>query len=76
MSKLVEERQLADSMDLTCYPRCLVIVPTRELAVQIHSEAKKFADGVPGLVIKSVYGGTSVDFSKRELSKVCQLFLQ
>ncbi|XP_040573713.1 probable ATP-dependent RNA helicase DDX4 [Lepeophtheirus salmonis] len=42
-------------------PSCLIVAPTRELAIQIKDEARKFSKGS---MIKSVvlYGGTSVGY--------------
>ena len=43
-------------------PRCLILAPTRELAIQIHKDAMKFASDL-GLNIALVYGG--VDYDKQ-----------
>jgi superfamily II DNA/RNA helicase len=43
--------------DKTPAPLCLVLAPTRELAIQIHSECVKFG---PDIVSACVYGGTNV----------------
>ena len=55
-------------------PQCVVITPTRELAIQIHNEARKFAQGS---MIKSVvtYGGTSVNYQAAQLSKGCNILV-
>ena len=55
-------------------PQCVVITPTRELAIQIHNEARKFAQGS---MIKSVvsYGGTSVNYQADQLSKGCNILV-
>lgn len=49
-------------------PLCVVISPTRELAIQIHTEAVKFAKGS---IIKPclVYGGTSSGYQAAHISK-------
>ena len=49
-------------------PEAIVVAPTRELAIQIKEEARKFASGT---VIKPVvaYGGTSVGFQLSNLFK-------
>ena len=39
-------------------PRCLVVVPTRELAIQVHTEALKFGATL-GCRTLAVYGGAS-----------------
>jgi len=43
-------------------PRCLILAPTRELAIQIHKDAVKFASDL-GLKFALVYGG--VDYDKQ-----------
>ena len=52
----------------------MVITLTRELAIQIHNEARKFAQGS---MIKSVvsYGGTSVNYQAAQLSKGCNILV-
>ena len=49
-------------------PLCVVISPTRELAIQIHTEAVKFSKGS---VIKPclIYGGTSSGFQLAHISR-------
>ena len=44
-------------------PRALVIAPTRELAVQIASDAEMLGAAGMGLVVQAVYGG--VDYKKQ-----------
>ena len=46
-------------------PRCLILAPTRELAIQIHKDAVKFASDL-GLKFALVYGGVDYD-KQREL---------
>ncbi|MDO5504924.1 MAG: ATP-dependent RNA helicase RhlB [Pseudoxanthomonas suwonensis] len=43
-------------------PRCLILAPTRELAIQIHKDAMAFASDL-GLKFALVYGG--VDYDKQ-----------
>jgi probable ATP-dependent RNA helicase DDX4 len=49
-------------------PLCVVISPTRELAIQIHTEAVKFAKGS---IIKPalIYGGTSSGYQLANISR-------
>ena len=49
--------------------RAVVIVPTRELAVQVYNETRKYAYGTV-VTCKAVYGGTAVGYQKDELRKV------
>merc|ERR1712126_694346 len=55
-------------------PQCIVVTPTRELAIQIHNEARKFAQGS---MIKSVvaYGGTSVFYQASQLQRGCNILV-
>ena len=52
----------------------MVITPTRELAIQIHNEARKFAQGT---MVKSVvtYGGSSVNYQAAQLAKGCNILV-
>ena len=55
-------------------PQALVITPTRELALQIYNEARKFAQGS---TIKPVvvYGGTSTGYQARKLENGCNILV-
>ncbi|XP_054161521.1 ATP-dependent RNA helicase glh-2-like [Oppia nitens] len=55
-------------------PLCVIISPTRELAIQIHTEAVKFAKGS---IVKPclVYGGTSVGFQLAHISRGAHLLV-
>merc|ERR1712240_629771 len=72
--RLIECNAEYGSGDSSQTPQCVVITPTRELAIQIHNEARKFAQGS---VIKSVvvYGGTSVGYQISQLQKGCNLLV-
>lgn len=55
-------------------PSVLVLVPTRELAIQIYQEAQRFSFGsdiCPGLY----YGGTSISHQNRVLTKGCHILV-
>ena len=47
-------------------PRCLILAPTRELAVQIYNDAEKLGK-YTGLKHVAVYGGTGYDSQKQAL---------
>jgi len=55
-------------------PSCLVLAPTRELASQIHLEARKFAykAGIRPVV---VYGGADIGPQLRELERGCDVLV-
>ncbi|XP_077980837.1 ATP-dependent RNA helicase DDX4-like isoform X2 [Glandiceps talaboti] len=55
-------------------PQALVVTPTRELALQIFNEARKFAHST---ILRAVvaYGGTSVGHQLRELSRGCNILV-
>ena len=50
-------------------PSVLVLVPTRELAVQVRDELRWLFEGVRGLGIESVMGGTSLGLERRALAR-------
>ena len=53
--------------------QALVLCPTRELAVQVHDEARKFAKNNRDIHLLSVYGGQSYDPQIRALKKGVQI---
>ena len=55
-------------------PECVIVTPTRELARQIHRQAKKFAQGS---VLRAVvtYGETSVFHQMEEVRKGCNILV-
>jgi len=53
--------------------QALVLCPTRELAVQVHDEAKKFAKNNRDIDILSIYGGQSYDPQIRALKRGVQI---
>ena len=48
-------------------PQVLVLSPTRELAMQIAGEIRKFAKYKPGVCVAAVYGGAPMDAQIRAL---------
>jgi len=72
--KLIESEADCGTGATTTKPQCVVITPTRELAIQIHNEARKFSQGS---MIKSVvaYGGTSVGYQAGQMSKGCNVLV-
>ncbi|MES9736851.1 DEAD/DEAH box helicase [Peribacillus frigoritolerans] len=47
----------------------LIVTPTRELALQITAELKKFADEIEGLQVLAVYGGQDVEQQMKKLTR-------
>ncbi len=50
-------------------PRLLVLVPTRELAMQVAGEAEKFTKNHPFIKTVCIYGGVPYPIQKRDLSR-------
>lgn len=50
-------------------PQVLILVPTRELALQISDEAKKFSKYIPHIKTVCIYGGVPYPIQKRALVK-------
>lgn len=55
-------------------PRCLILAPTRELAIQIHKDAMKFASDL-GLRIALVYGGVDYDKQRTQLQQGADIII-
>jgi len=55
-------------------PKALVISPTRELAIQIYDEARKFSTG-SAVKIGIVYGGADSRFQQMQLTKGCNILV-
>ncbi|XP_076059870.1 putative ATP-dependent RNA helicase vasa-like isoform X2 [Oratosquilla oratoria] len=55
-------------------PTAIIVAPTRELAIQIHCEARKFSIG-SYLRCVVVYGGTSVGHQLRNIESGCQVLV-
>nr|1WRB_A Chain A, DjVLGB [Dugesia japonica]1WRB_B Chain B, DjVLGB [Dugesia japonica] len=58
----------------TAYPKCLILAPTRELAIQILSESQKFSLNTP-LRSCVVYGGADTHSQIREVQMGCHLLV-
>ena len=65
--------QEADTCESAC-PNVLIITPTRELAIQIFLEARKFAYG-SRLRTVVIYGGVSVSHQLGTLSDGCNILV-
>jgi len=56
-------------------PQAMVLCPTRELAVQVAEELKKFAKHIKGLHIVAIYGGDSMERQLKELRRGVQVIV-
>lgn len=61
-----------DPIEIGC--QALVLVPTRELAVQVVKEAEKLLDGL-GINVVPVYGGTKYDKQVKAFKRGAQLIV-
>ena len=66
LNRLLEEGCESNAGACPQTPQAVIVAPTRELAIQIKDEARKFSNGS---VLKPVvaYGGTSVGFQLNNL---------
>jgi ATP-dependent RNA helicase DDX3X len=62
------------SRGIKVYPTALILAPTRELAIQIHQEAKKFTyrSHIKSVV---VYGGADSKYQMSELERGCHILV-
>lgn len=49
-------------------PSVLILVPTRELAIQVFDEARKFSKFMPEIKIVNIYGGVPYPMQRKALS--------
>ena len=55
-------------------PQAVIITPTRELAIQISEEARKFCTGTE-VKTAILYGGTDVRFQRGQLARGCNILV-
>ncbi len=87
LSKLLREEDVSTTMTDKQSPRAIIIAPTRELAVQIYNEGRKFSQGtLPDSVVIEfsldtianmgiLYGGTSVQHQRNLLLMGCTILV-
>jgi len=75
LNKLLETGDLGSGGLAECAePGAVIMAPTRELAIQIHNEARKFATGsVLNVVV--VYGGTTSRSQINQLERGCSVLV-
>eukprot|EP00980_Cylindrotheca_fusiformis_P010333 scaffold2299_cov131-Cylindrotheca_fusiformis.AAC.20 len=56
------------------YPEALILAPTRELAQQIHEEARRFTYST-GIASVCIYGGADVRDQLRQIERGCDLLV-
>ncbi len=56
-------------------PRVLIVVPTRELAMQIKDQAKKYSRCMRRVHTVCISGGVSYHIQRRELSRPCDILV-
>ncbi len=56
-------------------PRVLVLVPTRELALQVAAEAVKFSKYLPKIKTVCIYGGAPYPIQNRQLSRPYEILV-
>lgn len=66
MIQMMLDEDIRLSRGSTQEPMCLVLAPTRELAIQIYKDASKWAADTP-LKVNLLYGGTSTQHQREKL---------
>ncbi|XP_062509323.1 ATP-dependent RNA helicase DDX4-like isoform X2 [Corticium candelabrum] len=74
ITRMLNEGFSGSYLDVKQTPQCVCIAPTRELAIQIYNEARKFSHGT-SLRVVVVYGGTSVGHQLRQVEQGCHLLV-
>ncbi len=71
---ILENGETSSMGDCPQTPRAVIVAPTRELAIQIKDEGRKFASGS---VVKAVvcYGGTSTGFQINTIMRGCDVLI-
>ena len=69
-----ENKKSIHYRDNTAFPLCLIIVPSRDLAVQISKESKKLAMNT-GIKTVAIIGGEKRGLQYIELSKGCDILV-
>eukprot|EP00080_Pristionchus_pacificus_P018526 PDM78546.1 helicase [Pristionchus pacificus] len=68
MNRLLWDADLSLITDGPCKPQALILAPTRELALQIHAQATKFAEGTL-VKCEIAYGGCAFALQRKRVEK-------
>lgn len=68
MLPLLHELKYSDSLD----PRYLILVPTRELVVQVVEQIEAYAQYL-NIRVLGIYGGTNINTQKKALAEGCDI---
>jgi probable ATP-dependent RNA helicase DDX4 len=74
INNLLEDVAPSNVGAFTISPQCVVMTPTRELAIQICEQARKFSMG-SSICCKEAYGGTSCGYQLRDLQRGCNILV-
>lgn len=68
--------KLTKPSQVNCHgPRVLILVPTRELAMQVATEAAKYSKHLSRIKTVCIYGGTPYPIQNRELSRPYEILV-
>jgi len=74
LHKILATRAPSGAGMSTQAPQAVVITPTRELAIQISDEARKFSTGTD-VRTALLYGGTATQFQRGQLARGCNILV-
>lgn len=74
VSKMLKDGVESSEFQEKQTPQAVVLCPTRELIIQLYTEARKFSRGT-SLKAKLAYGGTSVKLCKERIKKGTDMLL-
>ena len=57
------------------HPKVLILVPTRELALQVSEEAEKYSQFLPHIKVVTIFGGVPYPVQNRKLSRPYQILV-
>ncbi|XP_030765236.1 ATP-dependent RNA helicase vasa [Sitophilus oryzae] len=74
INKILASQEAPETDGNTCNPKVVVVSPTRELAIQINEQARKFAHNS---IVKCAvaYGGTSVSHQRNVVKEGCHILV-